>query len=623
MRSSVPGGWRRSSAMAARYASRTGLPGSSAADKPRESRESLETLPVLSPEQVTRRPGGDLLSDAELAETTWAAHRQLQSPIAMPQSPRWGQAVAPSQLEVGQRKRPASASAAEYHQRVGFSAPVQVARDRAIGRVLAARGEAQPQCDRFSAERMEATDADLAEPQIAAVAAAIAGNRSLISLDLSGAGRATQHAMSVLLLALEEHPSLAHLDVHGLPVHPRNLSDFLRRNERLESLDLYGCYDASEDFTDGCWVALRHDLHEHGDLVARKDDIVRLRRDTRETASAAAWRVHGAPVPASQLRRACYSAADSLALLSAGLRGNSGLLHLNLALDRGACAASLAHAILAHPKLASFNAVPLRAPANAGAPLASEGDPRDAVFALTVAHLSGSTEMSLLAERWLAPPLGQAPILRTRPRKESTAVDGGMASIGYSYAALVELRLDGSGGGLDSGAMQLLFQGLTRQGKRHSEGKTDGGGDLPGGGAATQLQTLAVEGAVVPAESVACVLRSHRGLRTLELSGVTDSPYAAGTPHPADLAAVLRSLAQTPGGRDQGIPGLWLQEVAVGQRLQLLRYVRRVSAVADYSNHPGLDGKPAPHPQRRPPRQVPSPFNICVKTAETSAIRVS
>ena len=171
--------------------------------------------------------------------------------------------------------------------------------------------------------------------------------------------------------------------------------------------------------------------------------------------------------------------------------------------------------------------------------------------------------------------------------------------------------------------MQLLFQGLTRQGKRHSEGKTDGGGDLPGGGAATQLQTLAVEGAVVPAESVACVLRSHRGLRTLELSGVTDSPYAAGTPHPADLAAVLRSLAQTPGGRDQGIPGLWLQEVAVGQRLQLLRYVRRVSAVADYSNHPGLDGKPAPHPQRRPPRQVPAPFNISVQTAETSAIRVS
>eukprot|EP01044_Picomonas_judraskeda_P014191 COSAG03_NODE_2229_length_2977_cov_36.285268_3_plen_179_part_00 len=49
-------------------------------------------------------------------------------------------------------------------------------------------GNAQPQCDRFSAERMEATDADLAEPQIAAVAAAVAGNRSLISLDLSGAG---------------------------------------------------------------------------------------------------------------------------------------------------------------------------------------------------------------------------------------------------------------------------------------------------------------------------------------------------------------------------------------------------------------------------------------------------
>eukprot|EP01043_Picozoa_sp_COSAG02_P027018 COSAG02_NODE_1574_length_11880_cov_13.431675_9_plen_1461_part_00 len=595
--------------MAARYASRAGLPGSSAADRP--SRQSLETLPVLSPPQLTRRPGGDLLSDAEATGAKWAAHQQLEPSIAKasstnsrPQSPRWGQAVVPARLEGGQMKRPASASASEYHQRVGFSAPVHVDHDRVKGRVLAARGEIQPQCDSIAAgQRMELSDDDLVEPQLASIAAAIAGNRSLIFLDLSGAGRATQHTTSVLLLALEEHPCLAHLDVHGLPVHPRNLSDFMRRNEHLESLDLYGCYDAREVLTDGCWVALRHDLHEHGDLVARKGDIVCLRRGKADVGSATDWRVHGAPVPATQLRRACYSAAGSLALLAAGLRGNRGLLHVNLAVD-SACAASLAPAILAHPKLVSFNALPLRAPTNAS--LASESDPRDAVFALTVAHLAGSTEMSLLVERWLAPPVGQAPILRVQPTG-STAVRGAAPSNVYSYAALVELRLDGAGGGLDSSAMQLLFQGLTRQGKRDGRGNEEDNGSgrgLAGGSAATQLQTLVVDGAIVPAESVACVLRSHRGLRTLELSGVTDSPYAAGMPHPADLAAVLRSLAQTPDGNDQGTPGLWLKEVGVCQRLQQLRYVRRVNSLADYSNHPGLDGKPPPHPQRRPPRRV-------------------
>jgi hypothetical protein len=612
------------------YASRAGLTGSSSAGKP--SRESLDTLPVLDAREITARAGGDLLSDAERAATQWVAHQPVGSPSALARTrgaepqPRWGHAVAPSQLDVGERRRPASANASEYHQHVAHSAPVEVARERAAGRVLAMRGgrggggaqQLTNDIDLATDQQLELSDADFAEPAVAAVAAALAGNRSLISLDLSGAGRATQHSMAVLLLALEEHPSLSHLDVHGLPLHPKNLSDFLRRNERLESLDLYGCYDAREELTDGCWVALRYDLHEHGDLVAMKGDIVCAQRDhTQDEAGAAAtsWRVHGAAVPACQLRRACFSAPDSLALLSAGLRANRGLLHVNLALHGSASTASLAPAILAHPKLVSFNSVPLRAPPNTVA-LASHsedgGGRPQAAFALSVAHLAGLTEMSLLAERWLAPPLGQAPITRA-----GAEVSGGG---GYSFASLVELRLDGSGGGLDSGAMQLLFQGLTRQGRRYesatgqrqiadadtpdseSSGYVDDGGG--GGGAAVLLQTLVVDGAVVPAESVACVLRSHSGLRTLELSGVTDSPYASGMPHPADLAAVLRSLAQTADGHDQGTTGLWLQEVGVSQRLQQLRYVRRVNALVDYSNHPGLDGKPPPHPQRRLPRRV-------------------
>lgn len=590
-----------------RYASRHGLSGSSSTDKP--SRESLDTLPVLSPPQISRRPGGDLLSDAELAATKWVAHQQVEdhSTQAIPKSakatPRWGQAVAPSQLEVGTRQRPASASASEYHQRVGFSAPVEVARDRARGRVLATRGEVQFQCDALGTEqRLEVCDADLAEPHTTVAAAAIAGNRSLMYLDLSGARRATQHITSVLLLALEQHPSLAHLDIHGLPLHPKSLSDFLSRNERLEMLDMYGCYDSSEELTDGCWAALRHDLHEHGELVAKQDDIVCLRRDTSTTPSTTRWRVHGVPVASIQLRRACYSAVDSLALLSTGLRRNRSLLHINLALESGAWAVSLAPAVLAHPKMASFNAVPLRAPVQAGASLAGESASHGSAFALSVGHLAGATEMSLLAERWLAPPHGQAPILRANP-SGTAAVAGASTSIGYNYASLVELRLDGTGGGLDSSAMQLLFQGLTRQGRR-SENDSNSSARVGGGCGAAQLQSLVVDGAIVPAESVACVLRSHRGLRTLELSGVTDSPYASGTPHPADLAAVLRSLAQSPDGCDQGTPGLWLQEIGVSQRLQQLRYVRRVNALVHYANNPGLDGKPPPHPQRRPPRRV-------------------
>ena len=585
---------------------RAGLPGHSSPDKPAVRSGSIDVLPVLSPATVSARPG-DLLSDAERAATDWVSHREAPTALALSTGAaeaeppaRWGQAVAPARLEdAGERARPSSAS--EYHRSVCHSALVEVARQRAANRVLAMRGAdatdaADTAADLATAQQLELSDADVTELSVASVAACLAGNRALVSLDLSGAVvGATQHSMAVLLLALEEHPSLAHLDVHGLPMHPKNLSSFLQCNSRVESLDLYGCYDVREELTDGCWVALRYDLHEHSDLVARKDDVVCARRDGSRRDS---WRVCGAAVPAAQLRRACFSDAGSLALLADGLRSNKGLLHINMALHGGGCATSLASTILAHPKLVSFNSVPLRAPAGGGAGGAGGG------FALTVAHLAGLTEMSLLAERWLAPPLGQAPIVR------QLAPAGGVA--GYGFASLVELRLDGSGGGLDSGAMQMLFQGLTRQGKRLGQitaaadvvAATAGDGGVGGGGGAVALQTLVVVGAVVPAESVAGVLRSHSGLTTLDLSGVTDSPYATGVPHAGDLSAVLRSLAQTPDGHDQGTTGLWLKEVGVSQELRRLRYVRRVDALTDYSSHLDLDGKQPPHPQRRLPRRV-------------------
>eukprot|EP01045_Picozoa_sp_COSAG04_P004793 COSAG04_NODE_213_length_20096_cov_7.878632_13_plen_546_part_00 len=538
-----------------RFDSRAGLPGASSSPEGKRGRHSLETLPVLEDIQVSARPG-DLISASERAATNWVAHTPKERRPATTGDDEettpepWGQPVAPSRLQGNEGGRPLSASPEDYRQRVGYSTPVDVGRKRAVGRSSAARGDdavqelAAGDVDIATASELQLCDEDLAESAVASLAACIAGNRALVSLDLSGAERATQHTMAVLCGALEGHPTVSHLDIHGMPLHPRNLGALLAANAVITTLDLYGCYDAREALSDGCWVALRYDLLEHGDPVASKGEVLAAHVD-----SEGVWRVRGAAVPAAQLRRACYSEIGATALLADGLKDNKALLHLNLALPGGAAAATLAPALLAHPSLLSFNSLPLRTPAGAG----------DA-FALTVAHLAGRTEVALLADRWLAPPLGEAPLALTNG--------------GYNFASLAELRLSGAAGGLDAGAMQALFQALTRQGRRRQQVVGAGEGEPAGvgqGGCALPLQTLVVTSASVPAEAVASVLRSHDGLRTLELSGVTDSAFAPGVAHAADLSAVLRSLAvpREAGAGDHSTSGLWLQELGVPTNLQV------------------------------------------------------
>ena len=237
---------------------------------------------------------------------------------------------------------------------------------------------------------------DLVNPS--GVAQLLQKNTGLRSIDLSGAETIQSHTVEVLCAALEEHPSVQHLDLHGLPAHPRSLSSLLARNSTLRSLDLYSCFDPTAKLHDGrcahvscvsvgksqscmvgSWVRLKADLHEQGELVAEKGALgVVCAVKERRTGTVTGWRLFGAAVDARQLKLACYSGggrSSSVAVLASGLAANTGLRHLNLALGdltgaSGNCAGAAAgsggaerqllSALRAHPTLHSFNAVPLR-----------------------------------------------------------------------------------------------------------------------------------------------------------------------------------------------------------------------------------------------------------------------
>jgi hypothetical protein len=336
-----------------------------------------------------------------------------------------------------------------------------------------------------------------------ALADALASNAQLRSLTLSAEGHGggvSAHATAVLCAALETHPSIATLDLHGLPVHPRCVEHLLARNTSLRTLDLYGSWcpscadDPASALADGGWVRVRQPLHEHGELVASPHELLPLQR-CAAGAGAAEWRVRGVRVVPAQLQPACYDGGGgggrALVAIAAGLRANVGLEELSLALrptsyggGHGAGASqrhyrALEDAVLAHPTLRSFNAIPLRrgggggGGGGGGAAAAADGG----CFALSFPPevLLGGCEVRVLARRWLEPRAAaeaeaegsaeRCPPLPLPPR--------GLGGLG---GALVELSLSGAAGGLGPPDTQLLFQALVRQG-----GRADGQPPLPGG----------------------------------------------------------------------------------------------------------------------------------------------